>query len=448
MAQPGCHDFTSHWCSKSNLCRHSQGFSNFSSRWWPRITTTICGSCPETPPKMLPLAAKKSAQAPQHQAELPTTSSKSAKWVQTQLAPVPAAPVHQAKAKQPGSQAPPQPASQGGYPASQASRQARKAMPIASPDVPRTPASASHAPQHSTPASSSHAKQPPHSPAKAPQSQPKAPQSQPKAPQTPPKQPAKAKRTPSGPSSWKQAQQPKYPPTPRATGWKNKLAFFTKYWIAQNYDVTTNAIVQFTNDLERAQTRMVGISTKAMNPSISKGLARQCLHPGPPLQPTELRQGRWDDSHMEGRYPLQPPCHQQWSHWPKPWQGLAPARLVDHGIVSPFPDASIQQVKRRACCLLPKAFWPPMCCPCFCNERSSCVLAHCNKSQVASHVVHVASTLAKASWPLGLPCPFHVFLNHYIAYFFIPYVVCLFMVPHVLCFSLNCIFHVSNIWIQ
>jgi hypothetical protein len=51
---------------------------------------------------------------------------------------------------------------------------------------------------------------------------------------------------------------------PRATGWKNRLAFFTKYWAAGNY-VTTNVIVQFTIDLERTQDQLEGISTKAMN---------------------------------------------------------------------------------------------------------------------------------------------------------------------------------------
>ena len=226
----------------------------------PYVDPAIGKMVPKTPPKMLPVAAKKPAQAPQHQAEFATTSSKSAKWVRTQLAPVPAGPVHQAKAKQPGSQAPPQAASQGGYPASQASRQARKAMPIAPPNVPETPASSSHAPQHSTPASSSHAKQLPHSAAKAPQSQPKA-------QQTPPKEPAKAKppfwiQAPSG-----QAKQPAAPDISRATGWKNKLAFFTKYWAAGSYEVTTNAIAQFTIDLERTQDQLEGISTKAMNPA-------------------------------------------------------------------------------------------------------------------------------------------------------------------------------------
>ena len=49
-------------------------------------------------------------------------------------------------------------------------------------------------------------------------------------------------------------------------GWKNKVAFFTKYWAAGNYEVTTNAIVQLTHDLERTQEAMEGISSKAANP--------------------------------------------------------------------------------------------------------------------------------------------------------------------------------------
>ena len=246
----------------------------------PYVPPAIGRMVPKTPPKRRPLAAKKSAQATKHQAELAATSNKSAKWVQKQLAPVPAVPVHQAKAKQPGSQATPQAASQGGYTASQASRQATKAMPIASPDVPRTPATASQPSQHFTPASSSHAKQLPLLQANAPQSEPKAPPSQPKAPQTPPKEPAKAKHTPSGPSSWKQAQPAKPKSVYKATGWKNKLAFFTKYWIAQNYEVTTNAIVQFTTDMEQGQTRMQGITSKAMiaQPRSWQGNAYSLVH--------------------------------------------------------------------------------------------------------------------------------------------------------------------------
>jgi hypothetical protein len=58
------------------------------------------------------------------------------------------------------------------------------------------------------------------------------------------------------------------------------LAFFTKYWTAQKYEVTTDAIVQFTTNLERAQTRMQGISTKAMlaTPRSWQGNAYSLVH--------------------------------------------------------------------------------------------------------------------------------------------------------------------------
>ena len=373
----------------------------------PYVPPAIGRMVPKTPPKRPPLAAKKSAQAPKHQAELAATSS-------TSSAPVPAVPVHQAKAKQPGSQAPPQAASQGGYPASQASRQATKAMPIASPDVPRTPATASQPSQHSTPASSSHAKHLPLLPANAPQSEPKAPPSQPKAPQTPPKKPAKAKQTPSGPSSWKQGQPGKSKPAGKATGWKNKLAFFTKYWIAQNFDVTTNAIVQFTTDLEQGQTRMQGITSKAMiaPPRSWQGNAYSLVH--------HYNQQNW--AKIDGMIAT-------WRADPHFDQLVITSEAMrvtcasqTGGPRDSFTIPRCQHPAGQKESLLPKAFWLPMCCPCFCHELSSCVLAHSNKSQVASHVVHVAS-IANASWPpMSLSCflkPLYTLLAHPICGLFI-----------------------------
>ena len=77
-------------------------------------------------------------------------------------------------------------------------------------------------------------------------------------------------------------------------------------------------------------------------------------------------------------------------HWPNLYPGFASARLVDQKIVSPFPDASIQQAKKKACCQKPFGF------PC------AHVFAICNPAVCLQMVYTYTSCFSQK--PHGFPC--------------------------------------------
>ena len=87
-----------------------------------------------------------------------------------------------------------------------------------------------------------------------------------------------------------------------------------------------------------------------------KDLAVQRIQPCPPLQPRELEPDRFHDGHLEGWASVRQLRSHSSGHCGDPCEGLAPDRLVDQEIVSPFPDASIQQAKQKACCQKPFGF--------------------------------------------------------------------------------------------
>ena len=231
--------------------------------------------------------------AAQHQPELAAAKSKSSMWIaQTQSGMRQQAPQHPATAKKASTPVLANQIQPAGYTASKSRMSSStlapkeedtataKAKPIASPDVPKHNAAAPRSPTEGT-GSSPPCKAPPQPPPKARgQAQPQTP---PKAkgeaqPQTPPKakapvqshQPSPPSSSTANPASSSEAKAasnaPNQPTIPRLTGWKNKLAFFTKYWLASDWVTTTSAIAQFAADLQRADKGLAATTPKGANP--------------------------------------------------------------------------------------------------------------------------------------------------------------------------------------
>eukprot|EP00435_Cladocopium_sp_Y103_P026757 s4584_g6.t1 len=75
-----------------------------------------------------------------------------------------------------------------------------------------------------------------------------------------------AKAEPSSATKAAPSSEANQPTIPRSTDWKHKLAFFARYWLARNYEVTTNAIAQFAADLQMADQNYEGTHAKVANP--------------------------------------------------------------------------------------------------------------------------------------------------------------------------------------
>ena len=272
---------------------------------------------PQQPPAILPMPTpKRSSPAPkqtdlppskqpcqqlkqkdpgaaQHQPELAAAKSKSSMLVaQMRTALLEQTPKHPATAKKASAPVLPNQTQPTGYTISRSrvisptlapkkeDTATAKAQPIASPDVPKHSAAAAKSPTEG-PGSSPPCKAPPQPPPKAifqvqPQTPPKSKGAA--QPQTPPKAAATAQReepsqassstaNPSPSSEAKAASNaPNQPTIPRLTGWKNKLAFFTRYWLAKDWEITTSAIAQFAADLQRADQGMKATTPKGANP--------------------------------------------------------------------------------------------------------------------------------------------------------------------------------------
>ena len=135
-----------------------------------------------------------------------------------------------------------------------------------------------------------------------------------------------------------------------------------------------------------------------------KDLAVQRIQPCPPLQPRELEPDRFHDGHLEGWASVRQLRSHSSGHCGDPCGGL---RQFHH---SQMQASSRPNRKLAAKSLL--ASHVPMFLP---FVIQLCVYSWCiplafNKSNMASHVEHVASSLAKAFWPpMCLPW---FFLNH------------------------------------